>query len=171
MVTCDGRSVVSPSPNCPKLLYPTAVTVPLSNISTGDVVWLLISGSTNNMQTRLANAVIRFQCVNGTTEELELTPPINYWSLTPIAGIDYDYVRDGFCLPAKPPPTVQLGGHNRAMVYSWRPSGALTSVTIEALSLEVVVGLLAVSVSRLDKVNTTAAAAKGLTFNTEDSRR
>ena len=31
--------------------YPTSVTVPLSNVSTGDVVWLLISGSTNNMQT------------------------------------------------------------------------------------------------------------------------
>jgi hypothetical protein len=131
--------------------YPTAVTVPLSNISTGDVVWLLISGSTNNMQTRLANAVIRFQYASSdmAEERLELIPPLNYWSLTPIAGKDYDYVRDGFCLPPNPPPTMQLGDHNRAMVYSWRPSGALASVTVEALSLEVVVGLLAVSVSRL----------------------
>lgn len=64
--------------------------------------------------------------------------PLNYmWSLNPIAGKDYDYVRDGFCLPSNPPPTMQLGDHNRAMVCSWRPSGTLASVTVEALSLEV----------------------------------
>ena len=66
---------------------------------------------------------------------------------TPIGGIDYDYERDGFCLPTVPPPTVQLGESNRAMVYSWRATASMARVTLEALSLEVVVGLLAVSVS------------------------
>lgn len=114
----------------------------------GDVIWLLIAGSTNNMQTRLANAVLTFNYSDGHSEALELVPPLNYWSLTKIAGIDYDYTRDGFCLPAKPPPQVQLGEHNRAMVYTWRVlSSGLDSVTLEALSLEVVVGLLAVSIS------------------------
>lgn len=100
------------------------------------------------MQTRLANAVLTFNYSDGHSEALELVPPLNYWSLTKIAGIDYDYTRDGFCLPAKPPPQVQLGEHNRAMVYTWRVlSSGLDSVTLEALSLEVVVGLLAVSIS------------------------
>ena len=130
--------------------YPTSVTVPVT-AAAGDIVWLLVAGSTNAMQTRLANAVIRYHYADGSSaaldEELELLPPINYWSLTPIGGIDYDYGRDAFCLPPEPPPTVQLGDHNRAMVYAWRVAGDLTSVSIEALSLEVVVGLLAVSVS------------------------
>jgi len=99
--------------------HPTTLTVPLS-ASAGDVVWLLVSGSTNNMQTRLANAVLRFNYSGtdadgdsgGRTEELELVPPLNYWSLTKIAGIDYDYARDGFCLPAEPPPQMQLGKDN-----------------------------------------------------------
>jgi hypothetical protein len=128
--------------------HPTNVTVPLSSkVESGDVVWLLISGSTNNMQTRLANAVIHFSYTNGTIEHLELVPPLNYWALSPIGGVDYDYVRDGFCLPPTPPPTMQLGEANRAMVYSWRATTAMESVTLEALSLEVVLGLLAVSVS------------------------
>eukprot|EP01047_Picozoa_sp_COSAG01_P044334 COSAG01_NODE_3998_length_5447_cov_2.455871_2_plen_616_part_00 len=62
--------------------YPQKIEVPLpANVGKGDVVWLLISGSTNNMQTRLANAVIRFHYANSATaeESLELVPPINYW--------------------------------------------------------------------------------------------
>ena len=129
--------------------WPTQITVPLpGTVDVGDVIWLLVAGSTNNMQTRLANAVLRFNYSDGHAETLELVPPLNYWSLTKIAGIDYDYSRDGFCLPPEPPPQVQLGEHNRAMVYTWRvTSGGLDSVTLEALSLEVVVGLLAVSIS------------------------
>ena len=130
--------------------YPTNVTIDLrqSKVLAGDTLWLLISGSTNNMQTRLANAAITFSYADGTAERLELVPPLNYWTLAPVGGVDYDYVRDGFCLPPVPPPTVQLGEANRAMVYSWRAKGAMAAVTVEALSLEVVLGLLAVSVGR-----------------------
>ncbi len=81
-------------------------------------------------------------------ESFDLVPPFNYWSLSPIGGIDYDYARDGFCLPATPPPTVQLGGNCRAMVLPWRLAGRAANVTLEALSLEVVVGLLAATVTR-----------------------
>jgi len=130
--------------------HPTSVSVLLggSKVEAGDVVWLLVSGSTNAMQTRLSNAVIEFESVDGTTEQLLLVPPMNYWTMTPIGGQDYNYARDKFCLPAEPPPTVQLGHSNRAMVYQWRAKGAMKAVTLEAQSLEVVVGLLAVSVSR-----------------------
>ena len=137
--------------------YPTHVTVSLSEakVQAGDVVWLLISGSTNNMQTRLANARLNFSYTHdqgeelvAATETLELIPPLNYWTLSPVAGVYYDYVRDGFCLPPTPPATVQLGDANNANVYSWRASAQMESVTLEAMSLEVVIGLVAVSVSR-----------------------
>ena len=85
-------------------------------------------------------------------------PPLNYWSLTPIGGVDYDYVRDGFCLPPVPPPSVTLGDSNRAMVYSWRARGAMAAVTLEAQSLEVVLGLLAVSISRAEPMGSTGSA-------------
>jgi hypothetical protein len=141
--------------------YPNNVSVQLSDskVQAGDVVWLLVSGSTTNMQTRLANAQINFEYTDGTAERLELVPPLNYWSLTPVAGTDYDYVRDGFCLPPVPPPTVQLGEANRAMVYSWRAKAPMASVTLEALSLEVVIGLLAVSVSHAPSPTAVSAAA------------
>ena len=113
----------------------------------GDVVWLLIAGSTNNMQTRLANARLNFTYSSKAVETLELIPPLNYWTLAPIGGVYYDYVRDGFCLPATPPPMVQLGDANNANVYSWRATAHMESVTLEAMSLEVVLGLVAVSVS------------------------
>eukprot|EP01052_Picozoa_sp_SAG31_P033868 SAG31_NODE_3883_length_3786_cov_3.919989_4_plen_618_part_00 len=62
-----------------------------------------------------------------------LAPP---WS----EAADPDGVAPGLSCP-------KLGGeHNRATVYMWRmTSGGLTSVTLEALSLEVVVGRLLVS--------------------------
>ena len=132
--------------------YPVRVRVPIQ-AQAGDVVWTLISGSTNAMQTRLANGVLRYLYVNGTSEELPLVPPLNYWSLTPIGGIDYDYERDAFCLPPVPPPTVQLGKHNRAMVYSFRLSGQLAAIELEALSLEIVMGFLGVSLSRPNPAN------------------
>merc|ERR1712031_56170 len=133
--------------------YPKSLTVPVE-ATQDDVVWCLVAGSTNAMQTRLANAVIRYNYINGSVEELPLLPPINYWSLTPIGGIDYDYNRDGFCLPPVPPPTASLGDGSRAMVYSWRASGDIKSVSVEALALEVVVGLLGISVSHPEKFAT-----------------
>ena len=63
--------------------YPNNVTVQLvdSQVQVNDVVWLLVSGSTNSMQTGLANAQVKFEYVDGSTETLELVPPYNYWSL------------------------------------------------------------------------------------------
>ena len=49
-----------------------------------------------------------------------------------------------------PPATVQLGANNRAMVYYFAvPAGAaVEAVELEALSQEVVLGLLAVSLAK-----------------------
>ena len=112
-----------------------------------EAVWLLICGSTNPMQTRIANAELRFRYADGKVEKLELTPPLNFWSLCPFGGADYDYQTDAFCLPKQPPPSVQLGNNCRAMVLSWklRPTVKLETVTLETLSQDVVIGLMGVS--------------------------
>jgi hypothetical protein len=67
--------------------------------------------------------------------------------LCPWGGEDYSYEHDAFCLPPQPPPQVQLGHNCRAMVLSWklRPGVPLTSVTLETLSRDVVIGLMGVS--------------------------
>lgn len=126
--------------------WPRTVTVPVN--TGGDAVWLLVCGSTNPMQGRIANAVFRFRYDDGQVEELELVPPYNFWSICRFGHIDYDYKRDGFALPKDPPPQVQLGENCRAMVYGWklRNGAVLKDVTLETLSQDVVIGLMGVSV-------------------------
>ncbi len=114
----------------------------------GDSVWLLVAGSTNPMQVRIANAVLRFQYADGVTEQLELVNPMNFWSLCPFQMQDYNYAIEGFSLPKEPPSQVQLGTNCRAMVYGWklRKGVKLKQVTLESLSQEVVIGLMGLSV-------------------------
>ena len=52
------------------------------------------------MQTRIANAEVRFRYADGQMEKLELVPPLNFWSLCPWGGVDYSY-RDRRVLPAE----------------------------------------------------------------------
>jgi hypothetical protein len=111
-------------------------------------VWLLIAGSTNPMQTRLANAVLRFVYDDGVNETMPLIPPDNFWSLSTYGSNDYDYTTDAFCLPERPPVSCQLGHQNRGMVYGWalrENKGVLVAIELEVLSQEVVIGIIAVS--------------------------
>ena len=125
--------------------WPRAVQIPLAGAA--EVIWLLLCGSTFPMQNRIANAELRFRYADEKVEKLELIPPLNFWSLCPWGGIDYSYEVDGFCLPRQPPPMVQLGNNCRAMVLAWRlrPGAALKTVTLQALSQEVVIGLMGLS--------------------------
>ena len=125
--------------------WPTAVTVPVERKAS--TIWLLVCGTTFPMQTRIANAEFRFRYADGAVEKLALIPPDNFWMLCPWGGEDYSYAHDGFCLPDKPPPQVQLGANCRAIVLSWklRPDVVLQDVTLETLSQDVVIGLMGVS--------------------------
>jgi hypothetical protein len=125
--------------------FPHTVSIPVNREA--EALWLLIAGTTNPMQTKIANAEIRFLYTDGQTEKLELIPPFNFWTLCHLGGRDYSYERDAFCLPQQPPPTVQLGNNCRAMVLSWklRRGVALSEITMEARSREVVIGLMGVS--------------------------
>jgi hypothetical protein len=126
--------------------WPKAVTVPVH--SAGEAVWLLVCGSTNPMQGRIANAVLRFRYADGREETLDLVPPLNFWSLCRFGSYDYDGRRDQFVLPKEPPAQVQLGENCRAMVYGWklRPDVVLKEVALETLSQDVVIGLMGVSI-------------------------
>lgn len=126
--------------------WPRQVTVPVNQ--TGDAVWLLVCGFSPPMQGRIANAELRFKYADGVEEKLELVPPLNFWSLCPFGGADYDLKRDGFALPQQPPPQVRLGMNCRAMVYGrkLRPGVELRSITLETLSPEAIVGLMGASV-------------------------
>ena len=128
--------------------WPRLVTVPVNRKA--EAVWLLLAGSTFPMQTRIANAVVRFRYADGRVERLELVPPLIFWCLSSWGGGDYDYGLDEFCLPKQPPPTVQLGRNCRAMVLSWklRSDTILKELTLETLSQEVVIGLMGVSLMR-----------------------
>jgi len=125
--------------------WPKQITVPVN--ATGNAVWFLLCGTTDPMEVRIANAELRLKYADGVVEKLELVPPLNFWTLCPFGGVDYDYERDGFALPKVPPMTVQLGQNCRGVVLPWRlrPGVALESVTLETLSQQVVIGLMGVT--------------------------
>lgn len=140
--------------------YPSKIDFPVNK--TGDAVWFLVSGSTNVMQCRIANAVIRLNYADGVVDSLELIPPVNYWNLSTIdshatapgqgSRNDYAAEADRFCMPAKLPETVQLGENCRAMLLNLklRSGVELKSVSLETLSQEVVVGLMGITIMKLN---------------------
>jgi len=128
--------------------WPREVTVPVGRA--GEAAWFLLCGSTNPMQCRIANARLRMTYDDGIVEDLEIVPPMNFWTLCPLGASDYNYTRDAFALPATPPETVQLGGNCRAVLLNarLRPGVALSQVTLEALSQDVVIGLMGVTIMK-----------------------
>jgi hypothetical protein len=122
--------------------WPEQVTVPVGERA--DAIWLLVCGSSNPMQCGIANGTFEFRYEDGSMESLDLIPPVNYWSLCRLGNRDYTHPRDGFCLPDVLPCTVLLGNNCRAMLLPFRlkPDSRLDSVTLRALSQEVVIGLM-----------------------------
>jgi hypothetical protein len=128
--------------------WPNHVSVDVNE--RGRALWLLVAGSTNPMQTRIANATVRLEYADGVEETIDLVPPLNFWSLSPYGNADYNPSRDGFALPAIPPETLQLGKNCRAIALNrrLRPDVALKNVTFEAMSQEVVIGLMGLTIMR-----------------------
>jgi hypothetical protein len=125
--------------------YPRQLEFPV-NQSAG-AIWLLLCGSTNPMECSIANAQLRLNYTDGTIETIDLIPPQNFWSLCPFGRADYDYTRDGFCLPKIPPETLQLGNNCRAIVLNRKllPGKTLKTLTLQTLSQQVVIGLMGIT--------------------------
>src|SRR4029078_10230415 len=68
--------------------FPKSVTIPISGKASQ--VYLLMAGSTNPMQSRIANGRITVTYTDGTADILDLVNPDNWWP------IEQDYYIDGF---------------------------------------------------------------------------
>jgi hypothetical protein len=130
--------------------WPAQVTLPVDQSAAA--VWVLVAGSTQPLQGKIANSVVHFRYADGVDERLELVPPLNFRMLCPWGGGDYHQEFDAFALGDTPPLMVQLGSNCRAMLYGWRlrEGVKLKEITLEALSQEVVVGLMGVSLMNPD---------------------
>lgn len=130
--------------------YPVSTTINIS-VALNETLWVLVTGSTNPMQTLLPNTALRTTHTDDGTTELELILPVNFWSLSAYGRVYYDYDPDGFCLPLTLPKMMVLGKDCKAMVYSMKNAGGseVKSLTLETLSLKVVMGLMAVGVQTL----------------------
>ena len=127
--------------------WPRSVTIPVGK--KGKAAWLLVCGSTNQMQGKIANAQVRLKYTSGAVDKLDIIPPYNFWSLCGLPdGKDYDVKRDAFVLDGKLPNSVQLGANCRAILLNrrLRPNTTLESVTLETLSQDVVIGIMGVTV-------------------------
>ena len=82
--------------------YPDAVTIPVNDKASK--AWLLMAGSTNHMQSRIANGLVVAQYKDGTSDTLTLVNPDNW------CPIERDYFVDGkaFCTTSPRPYRIAL---------------------------------------------------------------
>jgi len=59
--------------------YPDSIEIPLNG--KGKKIYFLMAGSTNPMQSQIVNGKITVQYVDGSTSELELKNPVNWWPI------------------------------------------------------------------------------------------
>lgn len=143
--------------------YPDSVTVPLGGKAAS--AYLLMTGSTNHMQSRIDNALVIARYKDGTTDTLRLRNPDNW------CPIEQDYFVDNiaFCTTSPRPYRVSFGtgavsrdlgrelsiggvygryipgGAAQMLKMSLNPSKKLASLTVRTLSNDVVIGLMAVT--------------------------
>jgi hypothetical protein len=80
--------------------YPDSVIIPLKGNSSH--AYFLMAGSTNPMQSRLINGEIIINYTDGTSENLELSNPENWWP------IEQDYYTDGFAFTTDVPRPIRI---------------------------------------------------------------
>ena len=143
--------------------YPDAITIPLRGKA--ESAYLLMAGSTNHMQSRIDNGIIVVTYKDGSTDTLALRNPDNW------CPIEQDYYIDGKAFQTSRPRPYRVCLGNGIVsrdlgealgiegVYGREiPGGAaqmlrmpldgkkrLKSLTVRALSCDVVIGLMAVT--------------------------
>jgi len=143
--------------------YPREISVPLTGKARH--VYLLMAGSTNQMQSRFDNGEVIMSYTDGTVERLALNNPVNWWP------IDQDYLIDDYAFrrPEPLPPRVDLqsgivrvldlaefkgkggtvpGGAATVLDLLLDASRELKSLTVRTLANEVVIGLMGVTLVR-----------------------
>lgn len=147
--------------------YPDSVTIPVK--ATASHAYLLMAGSTNHMQSHIANGKVIATYEDGTTDELILENPYNW------CPIEQDYYIDNkaFSIGNTPRPyRVQLssgivsrnlgselkikgvygreikGGAAEILDLKLNPEKALQSITLCTLSNDVVIGLMSLTLQK-----------------------
>ena len=146
--------------------YPDSVTIPLHGKARG--IELLLAGSTNHMQCYMENARIKVRYTDGSTETLSLTAPFNW------CPIEQDYFVDGKAFRLETPRPYRLtfkealvsdnleeelnitgvygrridGGAGVMLCMPLNPDKELADMTLETVSNEVVVGIVAATYLR-----------------------
>jgi hypothetical protein len=149
--------------------YPKQASIALAGRSSH--VYLLMAGSTGPMQSRITNGEVTATYADGSSRTLRLENPTTWWP------IEQDYFIDdyGFARPEPIPPRVDLktaavrmlqpnelkttarltipGGAATVLDLPLDDSKELKSLTVRAVSNDVVIGLMAVTLSRAAAVN------------------
>ena len=139
--------------------YPDSVTIPLEGRAR--YAWLLLAGSTQNMQSRIENARITVTYKDGTKDELPLINPINW------CPIQENYQFNDYAFWTAPVHPYRLVFRNGELIRDGKPFGQsipggaaqvlkmplrkhkrLASITITTLSNNVVAGLMGVTLEK-----------------------
>jgi hypothetical protein len=137
--------------------FPAEIAVPLAG--SGRHLYLLMAGSTNPMQTQIDNGEVVVTYKDGTTTRLALTNPTTWWP------IEQDYFTDDYAFrysDLRPlrvelgtgkvyQPTAEtkpVGGAATVLDLSLDPAKTLQSLTVRALSTEVIIGLMSATLVR-----------------------
>lgn len=153
--------------------YPDSVELPLKGRASGAA--LLMAGSTNHMQSRIANALVTVAYADGTADTLQLVNPDNW------CPIEQDYYVDGKAFAVPQPRPLRFcfgkadasgtgvlassdlgrelgitevygrpvpGGAGQLLMLPLNPKKRLRSLKLRTLSNDVVVGLMAVTLVR-----------------------
>ena len=143
--------------------YPDSVAIPMS--ATASKAWLLLAGSTNHMQSRIANGIVIARYKDGTADTLRLINPDNW------CPIEQDYYVDGLAFHTTSPrpyriclstgmvsrdlgkamgingvePRTIPGGAAQMLCMRLNPKKKLVMLTLQTLSNDVVIGLMGVT--------------------------
>lgn len=144
--------------------YPKEMIVPLTGNASH--AYFLMAGSTNPMQSRMVNGAVIISYTDNTADTLLLKNPESWWP------IEQDYMDDGFAftIDAARPVRIYLktgkivsdfdnsiqqyngkmidGGAATVLDMSLNPTKILKSLKVEAIANDVVIGLMAVMLSR-----------------------
>jgi Glycogen debranching enzyme len=144
--------------------YPDSAVVPLQGKATH--VYCMLAGSTNPMQSRVVNGVIRVRYADGSLDSLALRNPQNWWP------IEQDLYEDGYAFSTGAPKPLRYylktgstippayitikgftnmgieGGAATILDLPLDPAKELQSISLHSVANDVVIGLMGVTLVR-----------------------
>ena len=146
--------------------YPDSVIVSLTGKAAH--AYLLMAGSTNPMQSQMINGEVVVQYTDGSEDKLELRNPENWWP------IEQDFYNDGFAFNTGAPAPLRVhlktgidtrtfsnyssikgftnraidGGAATVLDLQLNPNKSLKSLTVKAITNDVVIGLMSLTLVR-----------------------